>query len=149
MLLLVLGWGRAMATELDTLLDPSLFQGCLPQSCLLWPLPAPAPHPALPAPASLHLSSAYSAPLPGPGFVWGRLAGCPCARWRQRHPLRQTRLHGYMVSHVSSSLVPAMAPGSKRFRAQNNQASPHTAPSSPHPLLTQSFHPKGELARQK
>lgn len=105
--------------------------------------------PALPTPASLHLSSACSAPLPGPGFVWGRLAGCPCARWRRQHPQRQTRLHGYKVPHVSSSLVPAMAPGSKRFRAQNNQARPHTAPSLPHPLLSQSFHPKGEVAWQK
>lgn len=62
MLLLVLGWGRAMATELDTLLDPSLFQGCLPQSCLLWPLPAPSPGPARTSLAASVISLLCSSP---------------------------------------------------------------------------------------
>ena len=53
-----------MATELDTLLDPSLFQGCLPQSCLLWPLPAPAPPPC---PHQPHCICHQPALLPSPG----------------------------------------------------------------------------------
>lgn len=107
MLLLVLGWGRAPGHSLGwKLCWTPAFSGaafCRAASSGLSQPPPPAP----PAPASLHLSSACSAPLPGPDFVWGRLAGCPCARWRRQHPLRQTRLHGYMVPHVSSSPAPA------------------------------------------
>lgn len=60
-----------MATELGTLLDPSLFQGCLPQSCLpqsclLWPLPAPAPAPP-PRPHQPRCICHQPTLLPSPG----------------------------------------------------------------------------------
>lgn len=147
MLLLVLGWGRAPGHWAGTSAGPQPFPG-LP-SAELPLLASPSPHPR---PACTSLSASVISLLCSP--PWARLClgatgRLPMCTVGAATPTQQTRLHGYMVPHVSSSPAPAMAPGSKRFRAQNNQARPRTAPSSSHPQLTQSFRPKGELVRQK
>lgn len=122
------------------------FSGDMPSSELpprASPTPPPGPHQPL---CICHQSALL--PLDEALFGGDWQAARVCRGGGDAHCCRQCFM-GYMVTHTSSIPAPAVAPSSRRFRAQNNQARPRTAPSSSHPLLTHSFHPKGKHTRQE
>lgn len=124
-----MGQGPWPLTGLEALLDPSLFRGCLLQSCLLWPLPAPTPRPACTSLAASVISLLCSPPWARLCLgATGRLPMCTVEAATPTAADKASRLYGSPRFQQPCS---CLAPGSKRFRAQNNQARPRTA--HPHP----------------
>lgn len=140
------GRGHWLATEMWTLLGLSPLWGCLPQSCVLGPLPAPSPWPCLHQPLCICHQPAL---LPRAKLCLGATGRLPVRTVEAVTPAAADNTsQAAWLPTLPATPHPTMAPVPRSPEPRIDRLGSPTASAPPHPLLAPSFCPKGEQARQ-